>query len=670
MRWGIKFNYKKENNLTAADSDRDHIFRAERLQLLRLSVLLFLLITVTSGCTRDDPAAPEEENGDGLLWEGTQIPLSCNRIISLDISDNGTVYVLTDDQHQYPRSSEMLYRSEDGGESWREFELPDDPEPCCITVDRDNNLYALPGEHTLFSCVYISADAGVSWDRIELDCSGQRSLLFDSRNRGFLITHDALLRSSDRCLNWDNVLEEDIISFCLTPDDRIYALSDTAFFFSESSGDTWTRMESPVNNGGVPEDITAGSDGTLYILDGDFSESELDLYRSSDGGNSWTVLDSIYRYSGNSPPDLLAADDNTLFCSYYNYLLKSVDNGDSWEEVYSGYFKYDLFKWEHFRGEIILKGSPEGDLFAADEVGLYRTGDSGESWVLAGLPAYHIQDIFTDASGRIWITYLRGGVYRFEEGFDRFRQFNSGLDNYQIYCLEPAGGSAVLAGTASGVFRASLDEPEWENIGPGHAAIYEIYSGDENYMAVTAENRLWSSFRNGIYRTEDGGESWDYLGMEGYDINCVEGDEEGSLYTGTEYGGVFRYSGSGEVWEQLNSNIPALRINDLEFDPEGRLNAATADGVCRFEAERGRWAGAGMKGKEVNALFASGRGVMFAASENRIFRRETSGSGWRQCGQTNDPGSDVIGLFRADSLGYIYPVGDFELLWRSADPWN
>ena len=170
--------------------------------------------------------------------------------------------------------------------------------------------------------------------------------------------------------------------------------------------------------------------------------------------------------------------------------------------------------------------------------------------------------------------------------------------------VQPGEPDVVLAGVenrpnASGIYRSTDGAVSWANVADGIPASTSIAGltfdpRDENFvLASDAAGGL-------IYRSEDGGESWEALPQ----VRAIlpEGDpvseiyavvEEGGtvFYVGTRVSGLIRTIDRGETWEQFSGGLaggPARRIGEVaEF--RDSLFVGTYAGLYQLAADGSLW---------------------------------------------------------------------------------
>lgn len=182
-------------------------------------------------------------------------------------------------------------------------------------------------------------------------------------------------------------------------------------------------------------------------------------------------------------------------------------------------------------------------------------------------------------------------------------------------------------------------------------------------------------FGDGIYRSKDGGESWEHLGLENSDHiskiivhpedpNIVWVASQGPLWSSGGDRGVFKTTDGGKSWKNVLSAGEWTGVTDLVIDPRtpDRLYAATwqhhrtvaayvgggpESGIHTSEDGGETWAlqenglPKGNKGKIGLAISPQNPDVLYAAIElNRrtggVWRSETRGSSWEKM-------SDAVG---------------------------
>jgi len=147
-----------------------------------------------------------------------------------------------------------------------------------------------------------------------------------------------------------------------------------------------------------------------------------------------------------------------------------------------------------------------------------------------------------------------------------------------IYAIAPSRFSPkdIWVGTDDGlVWRSKDDGKHWNDITPKALApwskvgIIEAghFSADTAYAAI--DRHRIDDYKPYIYRTHDGGKTWDAIvgGIpDGSFVNAVREDplKKGLLYAGTEFGMYLSFD-DGDHWQPLQLNLPITSIRDIDL---------------------------------------------------------------------------------------------------------
>ena len=161
-----------------------------------------------------------------------------------------------------------------------------------------------------------------------------------------------------------------------------------------------------------------------------------------------------------------------------------------------------------------------------------------------------------------------------------------------------------MGSVGGGVWRTTVAGEHWNNLTDGQIAVgsigdIKVAPSDHNMIYVgtgSASTRGNVSVGNGVYRSTDGGESWEHLGLPeaGQIGNMVVHPEDpdrvwvaalGHVFGPNEQRGIFRTEDGGETWEKVLFVSDSTGFVDIEASPENpRVLYAAA-----WRAERKPW---------------------------------------------------------------------------------
>jgi photosystem II stability/assembly factor-like uncharacterized protein len=184
--------------------------------------------------------------------------------------------------------------------------------------------------------VLVSGDEGETWQQADVPTrSALTGVYFHDRERGWAVGHDAvILRTTDGGVTWERVHwapeEESPLFDVWFPDaEKGFAIGAYgSFYVTSDGGASWVSQPLSEDDFHLHQ-LARSSRGRLYIA----AEAGM-VYRSGDGGESWTELPSPYEGSffGVLPLD----EDVLLLFGLQGHLFRSDDAGETWMAVETG----------------------------------------------------------------------------------------------------------------------------------------------------------------------------------------------------------------------------------------------------------------------------------------------------------------------------------------------
>ncbi|HET9330221.1 MAG TPA: hypothetical protein VFO23_06820, partial [Steroidobacteraceae bacterium] len=289
---------------------------------------VFYIGAVDGGVWKTDDA--------GRTWRPIfeQQPTQSIGAIAVAPSDPNIVYVGSGEGLRRPDLSvgDGIYRSDDAGRTWTHLGLRDGQQIAELAVDpkEPHHVFAAVLGHPYGPNpergIYRSLDGGVSWQRVltrDADTGGSAVAIDPSDPH---IVYAGLWKS--RLGPWEDKNEYEDVG---------------GLYKSVDGGDTWKQLTSglPANLTQVNIAIAPSSPRRLFVEvgttdPGDYSSAAgLGLFRSDDGGESWTRITedprAALRIGGGDLP-VVRVDPSNADVVYATGLvtMKSVDGGKTW----------------------------------------------------------------------------------------------------------------------------------------------------------------------------------------------------------------------------------------------------------------------------------------------------------------------------------------------------
>ena len=260
---------------------------------------------------------------------------------------------------------------------------------------------------------------------------------------------------------------------------------------------------------------------------------------------------------------------------------------------------------------------------------------AGRQWVDhgSGLPEYYGVTAFsisTQASDLIWMTtYQPDGVYYSTDGGENWSPRNTGLDGDTPLAVLALPDGSVYLGSYAGVSRLAADDV-WVLLDDlPNAPAYAL-------AASPAGDTVAAGFESqGIFRSQDGGSSWQRAGPAGATVLSLAVDAVGTIYAGMAEQGIWALpAGAAEPHsvtlpaEALQAYVPRLVVRS-----DDSLLALIDGRLWLLDPASGAWTAIGPGGASMFGLsrWPEG-GILLVAAGGELWRSREVGGEWEQMG--------------------------------------
>ncbi|MGB9361333.1 MAG: hypothetical protein WCA99_07010 [Candidatus Sulfotelmatobacter sp.] len=472
-----------------------------------------------------------------------------------------------------------LYRSNDGGTTWKRLEehgLPKGPYGrigIAVAANSDR-VYALIEAHDPNGGLYRSDDGGEEWDFVNPNHSlWQRPwyymhIIADPKDENVVYIMDVeTYKSTDGGHLFDRIRvpHGDNHGLWIDPRDtrRMIAANDGGVTVTLDGGKTWT-LENNQPTAQFYHVIT--DNATPYRVYGSQQDSGTVAIasRSDDGSidrSDWyDVGGGEAGYIAPYPldPNIVYADDYQGTLTRYDRHIGQVKSITEQPELSDAHGAANLEHRFQWTAPVLISPHDPNTLYHAGER-LFKTTDAGVRW----------QTISPDLTrnDKSKQTVSGGDITLDDSGTEYY-------DTIFAVAESPVTKGVLWVGTDDGLIQLTRDEgkswtnitpkdlPEWSRISQIEASPYDAGSA---YVAVDRHQN--DDLRPYIYKTNDFGQTWTKLvnGIpEGSFVRAVREDprKRGLLYAGTE-GGIYVSFSDGAEWRPLKLNLPATPVHDL-----------------------------------------------------------------------------------------------------------
>jgi photosystem II stability/assembly factor-like uncharacterized protein len=422
----------------------------------------------------------------------------------------------------------------------------------------------------------------------------------------------------------------------------------------------WEQTSGPL--GGTVLSIDKNSTGKIFV------GTRRDLvFMGENNGLNWTQSDSGFINPYFTPSiDVIAINDNDhiFVAGYGTGVFRSLDNGQSWEQLSNGMHRHDIFGLAIDQNGFIYAGV--SDVGWAD---ILRSTDNGNSWEEKsnGLSNHANPMAFAiDDSNHIYTSTFLGDVYyTADQGENWIPILNT---NNILLSIAISDENYIFAGGWNDkIYRSYDGGNSWDTLGVTNDPNQKIQSINADVSGyVFAGTDSDPRFTKGTFKSSDNGENWTAVnnGLTDLSIASLFVDSESNLYAGTFYGSLFKSTDLGINWNQMGPVIS--KVNDLIVDENDIIFTGTENEVYRSTNYGASWeySSDGITGIGIQSLAYNNNGDIWVGARNYsggIFRSTDKGLTW-ECGAFNI----IPNSIHCDDSGYVY-VSSFNDLYRTTD---
>lgn len=428
---------------------------------------------------------------------------------------------------------------------------------------------------------------------------------------------DGLFASTDSGATWHKTGTEDQNSYPHMRRPTVYDTllytdaSDNDIYYSDNSGKTWVNIPNNfANSDGIDAPVRIGN--YLIVDISEFSSTGVGIYRT-------TFVNGAWQQTWTKTANL---------------------------SVESRFFVYPPF------------------VFVGTGNGLYRSADSGKTWVqmTSGLPASAWATNFAAGNGCIYFSSPISPMYRSSDSGKTWSRFGTSLPSYFNSMGFAVAGSKLYCNTQDDGVLVSADLGNtWTNMNNGlnQRPIADIEANGRHLYAATDMGRLFVS--------DNRGQNWRQINQNllgNSTVRCL-GMKGATVFAGTWGGGIFKSSDSGATWDSVNNFLTERYIVSISVC-DTAIYAGTTDNIFQSRDNGNRWISSVSGLKPYNYIkWVTRQGRYLFAGADSIYRSSDNGATWSNS-SSGITGADVMACVVMGN--YVFAGGNG--IFRSADSGN
>lgn len=536
-----------------------------------------------------------------------------------------------------------VYKSTDAGLTWQAKGLPAVGSIGKIVIDpNDDDTVFVAAMGPLFKKdtnrgVYRSTNGGTTWEQ----------KLFVSDSTGII---DMAIHPSNGNIiyaaSWERIRR---------PNNRQYGGDTSRIYRSQDGGENWVELTNglPTNandKGRISIDISQSNPNVLYAFYSDKIGYPQGTYKTTDGGDSWTQVNSIsggtsyHWWFGGIFID--PTNENIIYNAGFD-MQKSTDGGQTWSSTFP-----NVHVDQH---AMAFNASVAGEVLLGNDGGLYKSTNNGTTSVKDNtLPITQFYRFYVDFQNPnkiyggaqdnntlrtqtgntndwqaiyggdgfqplvdptntnvIYAEYQRGNLAKSTNNGNSFSIAMTGISgsdrkNWDTPVTFDPNNSQILYYGANRLYKTTNAAGNWTAISPD--LTNGPYSGNLTFGTIISidvsplnSNIIYVGTDDGnVWITQDGGTNWTPISSSlpnfwvtkvlasRDDVNTVYVTFSGYRF-GENTGHVFKSNDNGNTWQDISGNLPDIPVNDILQDSYGNLFLATDIGVLASNDEGVNW---------------------------------------------------------------------------------
>ena len=543
--------------------------------------------------------------------------------LSPDYDRDQTAYYLLD---SYLPVWGNLFKSEDGGDSWKKIENGLDNRHELVSLAVSSQSKQILFLSSLGDGIYKSQNEGASWVKVN---RGLETLSIDlvaiSPHFSDLVfaagTDHELYKTENGGASWNQIMtgESKITALAFAPEQQeqiIVGDEGGNIYFSVDLGERWQRIAT-LKNSGVIQAIAISpnyaTDRTVWV-----GTERQGIWQTVNGGASFTPID---KGIGDRSVMSLAispnykTDSTILASTWHEGVFLSQDGGKSWQKQSRGLKKHSqadttLYKSPHFSDlSISPTYSQDGTVFVAGFDGLFKSINGGRSWrdVNVARRATSIRNIAISPNyqndSTVAIATLYQGVYLSHDRGVTWNPINKGLaldrllkqnlitqTGDLVFSPNYSSDNTILASSWGCLSKTTNRGRFWHKFWvpkslrrDSYMMVSPNYASDRTVYLVSLPGK--------ILKSTDGGENFSVVGeidapavyIPSLVISPNFANDQ-TLYIGNFAGGVYKSVDGGSTWQTVNNGLIAkddyakLAISP-NYQQDRTVFAGTAEGL-------------------------------------------------------------------------------------------
>ncbi|MBC8144956.1 MAG: hypothetical protein H7X80_05175, partial [bacterium] len=468
--------------------------------------------------------------------------------------------------------------------------------------------------------IFLSTNRGISWEprNVGLQTQGVYELLLHG-DKMFAGTVRGVHVSTNNGASWtrasNDPIADSVTALLIAPNGNLLAGTYNAgVIYSTDEGATWRARSTGLSEAFI-QTMLKTSIGAIFI------GTREGIYRSTNSGEEWNAISRMGATS--EVRGLYETSSGTIYAGTQG-IARSTDNGMSWQkQIMPPFVNYPLIPivFEHSGGDPFFGslGAGVGKILA----------DNGNRWRRLDFPSSNVTAIAALNFTREYMS-TADGIYT----TSRFRRRAGwSVDTMNIPGNPRVNQFAEYVASTPWKLMAATNDGFYRQERNGWVKAFADVEPSTRATAVALDrvsDITYVGTDRGMLFSLSTGDSWIRSQGPSSEITAVVVSGWGAhpVFAAARGAGLWRSDDYGWNFSRLAGGLPSSDVLSLAFSPRGVLYAATDGSGLYSSADSGAtWSHlAGLADKRVTAVAVNSFGVMFAGTDNGVYRSVDGGA--------------------------------------------
>lgn len=561
-----------------------------------------------------------------------------------------------------------IFKSEDGGLTWKNKGLKNVGGfgKLLISPTNDNTIFA-GAAGPVFKTdknrgVYRTKDGGKTWKQV----------FFVSEKTSVI---DMAIHPTDGNIIYAATWERQ-----RTPLKTIFGGATSGIHRSKDGGESWEELTkglpSGADKGRISIAISESNPNVLYTRYTNASGAISGVYRTSDGGDSWTKknhsqLKNVGFHWWFNGISVDPTNENTIYNVDFN-VHKSTNGGDSWSQTFSGvHVDQHAIAFNKKKPKQVLLGNDGGVYYSNNG------GDSPKKYKNLPITQFYRINVDPQNNKKVFGGAQDNSVMRTTTGSKSDWKIVTGGDGFQplidpnnsniVFALSQEGnlqkstnGGSSFSSSMSGI--SQRDRKNWDTpitFDPNNTKT--IYYGANRLYKSTNSGGNWTAISEDHTKGKTNNRS-NYATIFSIDVSPLNSKV---IYTGTDDGNVWVTKDGGSSWTKISEKLPNRWVTKVLADPADAASVYVTYSGYAFGEFKGHvykssnygetWTDIGetLPDIPVNDILKDKNNILYLGTDIGVLGSPNDGKNWIVLGD-NLPSVRVPDLFIHEKTNYLY----------------